>query len=81
MLLLSHLVQGELAVANAPRQAVGHGRHRFFAIHLNKIGEGGKEGGIDEHLGFNAVAQGFVPRVEDIAERSLTLIIIAGLGR
>jgi hypothetical protein len=79
--LLGYFVERELAMADAPRKAIGHGCHWFFAKHLNEIGKGCEEGGVDQHLRLDAVAQGFVPGVEYVAKRRLPLVIIAGLGR
>ena len=65
--LLGGAVEGEFAVVDAPRQAIGHRGYRVFAIGRNEIAQRCEQRGIGQHFGLYAVMKGLFPGVHYVA--------------
>ena len=75
--LLNRPWDGELTILDAPRQVRCHRGDSIFAINRNQVRQSGKEGRIRQHFRLYAIPERFVPRLQDITQSGLFLLIVA----
>src|ERR1700712_489724 len=73
--LLARRREGELAVADAHRQALGELRGRVLAVGCHELGEGGEQAGLRQAIAIDAVDARLRPGLVQIAERDALLFV------
>jgi CheY-like chemotaxis protein len=74
--LLSGQIDGEFAVANAGVEIFRVARRGLFAVCRNELGKRQKQRGLRQAVAFNALVRCFRPRVLQITERQLFLLVL-----